>query len=154
MGKTMMAVALAAWDSPRRRHARRAISSPVVDLPPTLESFEPFRDLSAGGRQALRQGLRHQTFARRTTVLSRADPVGGAYIVVSGRLRVYTSSPAGREATLYEINPGETCVLALNCLFNDLRYPAWVDASAGTRVAIVDGRSYRWLFDTKPRCVT
>ena len=119
----------------------------MVDLPPTLESFEPFRDLSAVGRQALRQGLRHQTFARRTTVLSRADPVGGAYIVVNGRLRVYTSSPAGREATLYEINPGETCVLALNCLFNDLRYPAWVDASAGTRVAIVDGRSYRWLFD-------
>ena len=38
-------------------------------------------------------------------------------------------------------------MLALNCLFNDLRYPAWVDASAGTRVAIIEGQSYRWLFD-------
>lgn len=113
----------------------------------SLESFEPFRDLSAAGRQTLRQGLRHLAFARRTTVLSRADLVGGAYIVISGRLRVYTSSPGGREATLYEINPGETCVLALNCLFNDVRYPAWVEASGGTRVAIIDGRSYRWLFD-------
>ena len=38
-------------------------------------------------------------------------------------------------------------MLALNCLFNDLRYPAWVDASPDTRVAIIDGPSYRWLFD-------
>ena len=112
-----------------------------------LESLAPFQHLSDAGRQVLRQALRHHTFARRATVLARADAVGGAYFVVSGRLRVYTSSAAGREATLYEINPGETCVLALNCLFNDLRYPAWVDASPGTRVAILDGRSYRWLFD-------
>ena len=32
------------------------------------------------------------------------------------------------EATLYVINPHETCVLALNCIFNDLLYPAWVEA--------------------------
>ncbi|HVQ15621.1 MAG TPA: Crp/Fnr family transcriptional regulator, partial [Vicinamibacterales bacterium] len=112
-----------------------------------LESLGPFQHLSDAGRQVLRRGVRHHAFARRATVLSRADTVAGAYIVVSGRLRVYTSSAAGREATLYEINPGETCVLALNCLFNDLRYPAWVDASPGTRVAIINGQSYRWLFE-------
>ena len=98
----------------------------------------------------LRRGLRDRSFARPATVLARADTVGGAYFVISGRLRVYISSPGGREATLYEINPGETCVLALNCLFNDLRYPAWVDASPGTRIAIISGASYRWLFDREP----
>ena len=122
----------------------------VVDRPPSLEAFAPFRHLSDAGRQMLGRRLRHQAFARRTTILARADPVGGAYVVVSGRLRVYTSTAEGREATPYEINPGETCVLALNCLFNDLRYPAWVDASPATRVAIIDGPSYRWLFDHEP----
>jgi CRP/FNR family transcriptional regulator, anaerobic regulatory protein len=118
-----------------------------VDAPPSLESFAPFQRLTGASRQVLRRGLRHRSFARRATVLSRADLVAGAYFVVSGRLRVYTSSEAGREATLYEISPGETCVLALNCLFNDVRYPAWVDASPGTRVAMIDGPSYRWLFE-------
>ncbi len=61
-------------------------------------------------------------FTRGANVLSRGDQVAGAYLVVSGRLRVYTLSAAGREATLYTIDPGETCVLALNCLFSDLRY--------------------------------
>jgi CRP/FNR family transcriptional regulator len=121
-----------------------------VDPAPALELFAPFQQLADASRQMLRRGLRYQSFARRATVLSRADSVGGAYVVISGRLRVYTSSPGGREATLYEINPGETCVLALNCLFNDLRYPAWVDASPGTRIAVISGSSYRWLFDQEP----
>ena len=118
-----------------------------MDTTPALESFAPLQHLSDAGRQMLRRGLRYRSFARRATVLSRADTVGGAYLVIGGRLRVYTSSPGGREATLYEINPGETCVLALNCLFNDLRYPAWVDAAPNTRIAIISGSSYRWLFD-------
>ena len=116
-------------------------------MPAPLESFETFRHLSEAGRQVLRRGLRQKSFARRATILSRADVVNGAYFVLDGRLRVYTSSASGREATLYEIGPGETCVLALNCLFNDLRYPAWVDAAAGTRVAVINGESYRWLFE-------
>jgi hypothetical protein len=34
-----------------------------------------------------------------------------------GRLRVFTIAPNGTEATLYFLDPGETCVLAINCLF-------------------------------------
>lgn len=113
----------------------------------SLALFAPFQHLPAPSRQVLTRGLRHRDFPKPTTILSRADVVAGAYIVLVGRLRVYTMSAAGREATLYEIRPGETCVLALNCLFNDVRYPAWVEAAAGTKVAIVDGPSYRWLFE-------
>lgn len=112
-----------------------------------IRSFAPFQRLSDAGRQALTRGLRSAVFTRGANVLSRGDQVAGAYLVVTGRLRVYTLSAEGREATLYTIDPGETCVLALNCLFSDLRYPAWVDASAGTRVAIVDGPAYRSLFE-------
>jgi CRP/FNR family transcriptional regulator len=65
-------------------------------------------------------------------------------------LRVYTMTPAGREATLYEIGPGETCVLAINSLFNDLLYPAWVEAEVDTDVAVVPGGLYRALFAREP----
>ena len=118
-----------------------------MDAPDLIASFAPFRDLPAPSRLQLARGLRYRVFPKAARVLSRADIVAGAYIVLVGRLRVYTMSAGGREATLYEIRPGETCVLALNCLFNDLRYPAWVDAAPGTKVAIIDGPSYRWLFE-------
>jgi CRP/FNR family transcriptional regulator len=121
-----------------------------VATPDPIAAFAPFQHLSDPSRQVLRRGLRYRDFAKAAQILSRADLVAGAYIVLAGRLRVYTVSAAGREATLYEIRPGETCVLALNCLFNDLRYPAWVDAAPGTRIAIVDGPTYRWLFEHEP----
>ncbi len=40
-------------------------------------------------------------------------------------------------------------MLALNCLFNDLLYPAWVDADADTRVTVIPGTLYRSLFQTE-----
>jgi CRP/FNR family transcriptional regulator len=70
--------------------------------------------------------------------------------VLSGQLRVFTLSPDGNEATLYVINPHETCVLALNCIFNDLRYPAWVEAGSATRVAAIPGAVFRALFEAEP----
>jgi CRP/FNR family transcriptional regulator len=76
--------------------------------------------------------------------------VSGAYVVLSGQLRVFTLSPEGDEATLYRIDPHETCVLALNCIFNDLLYPAWEEAGSPTRVAVIPGTLFKTLFDAEP----
>jgi CRP/FNR family transcriptional regulator len=62
-------------------------------------------------------------------------------------LRVFTISPNGVEATLYILSPGETCVLALNCVFNDLLYPAWVQAEQPSLVCVIPGAVYRRLFE-------
>lgn len=112
-----------------------------------IDALEAFRGLSALGRALLGPGLRELRFARPGLVLRRGEPVSGAYVVLEGRLRVYAVSRAGVEATLYSLAPGETCVLALNCVFNDLLYPAWVQAEAGARVAVIPGSVYRLLFE-------
>src|SRR5215470_11853483 len=63
-------------------------------------------------------------------LLRRGDAVDGLYLVVGGALRVYYVSSEGREATLYDVEPGGTCVLALTSTFGREPYPAWVDAGA------------------------
>ncbi len=115
-----------------------------------LESFKPFDALSEAGRQCLRQGLSDHRLAAGTPVLHKGQPISGAYFVVAGRLRVFALAPSGTEATLYCIDPGETCVFALNSLFNDLRYPAWVEAVADTTVSVIPGPVYRRLFAEEP----
>lgn len=112
--------------------------------------MEPFRRLSEGGRKLLARGQMTRSVARAGPLLHKGQPVSGAYLVLEGRLRVFTISPAGVEATLYFVGPGETCVLALNCLFNDLLYPAWVQAEAGTVVSVIPGPVYRQLFESEP----
>src|SRR5215831_12814206 len=109
-----------------------------------------FRGLSEKSRHLLNQGARTMRFSESGTVITRGQHVSGAYFVLTGQLRVFTSLANGKEATLYFVKPGETCVLALNSLFNDLLYPAWVQADAPTTAAIIPGRLYRALFDNEP----
>lgn len=115
-----------------------------------LETFEAFRGLSDTGRAVLGRGLRCATYPATAPVLRKGQRVSGAYMVLRGRLRVFTLAPDGDEATLYLIHPGETCVLALNCIFNDLLYPAWVQADPATAVAVIPGPAYKTLFDIEP----
>jgi CRP/FNR family transcriptional regulator len=123
---------------------------PAVLPKSSLERFGPFAGLSASGRATLRQGTNYIDCPAHAAILHKGQPVSGAYVVLEGRLRVFTISPAGNEATLYFVDAGETCVLAINCLFNDLLYPAWVQAEKTTRVAVVPGEVYRRLFESEP----
>lgn len=115
-----------------------------------LEQLPLFRGLADDSRKGLLAGVRFHECAADDLILRQGQQASGAYIVLEGCLRVYSLSPAGKEATLYNIDAGETCVLALNCLFNDLLYPAWVEAEMPTRVAMVPGGLYRDLFSKEP----
>lgn len=116
----------------------------------SLDMFPLFRDLTKGGREILDKGVVRKTVPPATTILHKGAKASGAYVVTQGRLRVFSIAPSGSEATLYNIDPGETCVLALNCLFNDLLYPAWVAAEPRTEVAVIPGPVYRKLFENEP----
>lgn len=115
-----------------------------------LQRFEPFAGLSERSKAVLSQGSTVTECVEGAILLHKGQPVSGAYLALHGRLRVFTIAPNGTEATLYFVEPGETCVLALNCLFSDLLYPAWVQAESNARVAIVPGVVYRRLFETEP----
>jgi CRP/FNR family transcriptional regulator, anaerobic regulatory protein len=113
------------------------------------QALETFLPLSPDGRAVLQRSVHYYQFDAQEPVVHKGQAVSGAYLVTRGRLRVFTFSPQGTEATLYHLDAGETCVLALNCLFNDLRYPAWVESDAGTQVALIPGKVYRNLFESE-----
>jgi CRP/FNR family transcriptional regulator len=115
-----------------------------------LKTLDVFRDLSTCGQQMLECGMQLNHFNELRTIINKGNSVAGAYVVVHGRLRVYSISPSGNEATLYFINPGEVCILALNCIFNNLQYPAWVQTEADTCVGVIPSLTYRTLFQNEP----
>ena len=115
-----------------------------------LEQLEPFARIGARGKALLAQSVVRKRLLVTAMILRKGQPVSGAYFVLNGRLRVFTVAPNGTEATLYFIDRGETCVLALNCLFNDLLYPAWVEAETASTIAFIPGRVYRTLFESEP----
>ena len=115
-----------------------------------LRTLDVFRDLSATGQHMLECGMQLNHFDELKTIINKGNSVSGAYVVVRGRLRVYSISPGGNEATLYFINPGEVCILALNCIFNNLAYPAWVQTEPDTCVGVIPSLTYSTLFQNEP----
>lgn len=115
-----------------------------------LENYPVFRNLTDAGKDVLVKGMIRKEIGPATPILHKGSQVSGAYIVLKGRLRVFSIAPSGSEATLYCINPGETCVLALNCLFQDLLYPAWVATEPKTEVGVLPGPVFRKLFEREP----
>lgn len=114
--------------------------------PRKIDDFPIYQKLSEAGKTLLDEKTQYVKCPAAQTIILQGQKASGAYIVLKGRLRVYSISPKGNEATLYNIDPGETCVLALNCLFNDLLYPAWVDSEPDTEIAVIPGAVYRRLF--------
>jgi len=81
------------------------------------------------------------------TLIHKGDTVGGAYLVTCGELRIYSMDSDGKESTLYTVQPGESCLLALNCLFSELLYPAWVAAQGdNTQVVVIPAVEFKALY--------
>lgn len=116
-----------------------------------LSCFPLLDELSPAGRTKLSGATHFVRLPPHAPVLQRGDEVAGAYLVERGALRIYYVSGDGREGTLYWVDPGQSCILALNSLFARSAYPAWVETDdAETEVAVIGGEAYRELFRSEP----
>ena len=76
---------------------------------------EPTRPTPPDAPSVLPESLLHattpygsiRTFAQRAILINEGDETGSLYIVLSGRVKAYTSSDDGREVVLSEYGPGE-----------------------------------------------
>ena len=69
-----------------------------------LERIEPFRRIRASGQTLLSQHVVRKRVTPATMLSRKGQPVSGAYLVLDGRLRVFTVAPNGTEATLDSIS--------------------------------------------------
>lgn len=116
-----------------------------------LRSAFPFvAQLSADGRSDL-GALTPARVSAPETLLRRGDRATGAILVTQGSLRVYYVTDQGREATLYRVEAGGTCVLALSATINDASFPAWADAGPrGATFVRVPPAQFHHLIEREP----
>jgi CRP/FNR family transcriptional regulator, anaerobic regulatory protein len=117
-----------------------------MDALQSLRAFSFYSDLAIESKRVLQRGAVLRSAPADRVLVRKGDHVAGAYLVVGGALRVYNIDARGRETTLYWIEPGDSCVLALNCLFADVLYPAWVQAERPSRIVVIDPATYIALF--------
>ena len=86
--------------------------------------------------------------SKKTSLLIEGSAVDRLLLLERGELRVFKTSPSGREITLYRVRPGECCVLGMSGVLAKAPYPAHVEASAETSALAVGAEAFRKLFDT------
>ena len=112
-----------------------------------LEVFTPFRASSIDLARQLCAVAREERFAAGTTLYRQGDACPGVAFVLDGELRVYTKAESGREITLYEIGPGETCVLNASCILSGGSYPVFAAAVTDGRLLMVPSEAFRRLMN-------
>ena len=132
---------------PSPAHAAKLRANVRGDL---IETSFPFlAQLSSEGRREL-AACRVQTIGARRVLLERGARAAGAYLVTAGLLRVYYLTAEGREATLYRVEPGGTCVLAITATIGQEPYPAWVESGPeGAAFSLIPAEPLRRLLDTE-----
>ena len=123
----------------------------MPDIQDAIASFAFANRLSEDARRRLFDGATQQAFSAGADILHPGDTVDGVYLVRSGAIRVYYIDPTGHEGTLYWIEPGESCILALNSLFSEIPYPAWAAAEKEpTEIVAISGGVFREIFAREP----
>ena len=96
-----------------------------TDLTPDQFShFFPYFQHHPALVEGLLERVQRHSFQAGNQLYWEGDSCSGIAFLLVGTIRVYRCSETGREITLYEIGPGETCILNASCILGEKPYPA------------------------------
>ena len=110
-----------------------------------LKAFPVFKSAPARVVQDLLDASRGASIPAGSQIYREGDACSGIAFVLSGEIRVYKVGQSGREITLYEIGPGETCILNASCILAGQNYPAHAVTVAETDLLLVQSAEFRRL---------
>ncbi len=73
-----------------------------------LRSLPYFATLSAEAIERIQKEARELSFSKKEMIFLEGEPCQGLYVVKSGRVRIFKSSPEGREQVLLIAKPGDS----------------------------------------------
>jgi len=110
-----------------------------------IQTFPAFRSSSDTMLNELLTAGRRQLIPAGKQIYHEGDACSAIAFVLAGEIRVYKIGQTGREITLYEIGPGETCILNASCILAGQNYPAHAVTVAETDLLLVQSAEFRRL---------
>ncbi len=110
-----------------------------------LKVFPSFRGSDVGIIEELLASAMRRSAPAGVGIYAEGDSCSGIAFVLSGDIRVFKIGETGREITLYEIGPGETCILNASCILAGQSYPANAVALSDVDMLLVPSDTFRRL---------
>ena len=115
-----------------------------------LATYPFFSRISAESHRLVEAGAKMRIAFQGDCLVRKGENLHGLCLVLSGRLRVYTISADGDEATLYPIEAGESCPLTINALLTETPFQAWVEVESKTaKLFMIPSPVFRDLYENE-----
>jgi CRP/FNR family transcriptional regulator len=116
-----------------------------------LASFPELTELEEEAKAELLEATQFNHL-RGGDIAYRQGQLCQAYVMcIEGQTRVYKTSESGREILLYQVGPGETCVLTTSCLMAGSPFPAESNAQTDVLLAALPASVFHRLMGVSPR---
>ncbi|RME27839.1 MAG: cyclic nucleotide-binding domain-containing protein, partial [Candidatus Zixiibacteriota bacterium] len=126
----------------------------LMSTPPRTDRFlAAFRTFRAAPEALVREictASHHLSFSPGDVLYREGDACPGVALFLDGEVRVYKVAESGREITLYEIGPGETCVLNASCILAEQQYPAHAAAITAGELLMLPSAVFQKLLADYP----
>jgi CRP/FNR family transcriptional regulator, dissimilatory nitrate respiration regulator len=119
-----------------------------MDIAKQLSNIPLFQGLEPQYLQTLARIAIKKFFKRGETVFAEGDPGIGFHIITSGRIKVYKTSPDGKEQILHIMSQGEP--FGEVPVFTGQRFPAYAEALADTNTLFIPRDDFINLIRTEP----
>ena len=110
-----------------------------------IEVFGSFRKSPDPLIQQILSCSNTKKLPRNTVIYIEGDPCPGIGFLLSGEIRVFKKAESGREITLYEICPGESCILNASSILANRPYPANATAISDIEVLLLPAEVFQKL---------
>jgi len=89
-----------------------------------------------------------QSYPEGTNLYWEGDSCAQIVFLLAGEIRVFKAHPGGREITLYEIAPGETCILNASCILARTGYPANARSTSPVTALLLPAAAFTDLMES------
>jgi CRP-like cAMP-binding protein len=120
----------------------------VADL---LRFSTTFRRLQPADRQRLAEVARTHSYAKGIAIFSEGEPSDFFITIVTGRVKVYKATPAGKEVILEIFGPGDP--LGATAVYEGRPFPATAVALEDTECVLIPRASFFALLEQHPSLV-
>ncbi|MCK8515871.1 Crp/Fnr family transcriptional regulator [Methylonatrum kenyense] len=121
-----------------------------TDISGALSTSPLFRSLQPDKRKAIAERCKRLPLRSGTILFHQDDPADRFFLVLSGLIKLFRTSPSGVEKVIHLIGPGETFAEAV--MFMEARqYPVTAEATADCELIAIPSAPYREALRTSPQ---
>jgi CRP/FNR family transcriptional regulator, anaerobic regulatory protein len=113
-----------------------------------LHGYPILRELSTGTLEALMASATFMRVPAGAMMFDEGQPCMGFALLLTGCARVVKPAPNGRELHLYDVHPGDNCILTSACLLGKSTYQARCSVLQAAELVVLPPATFRLLFTT------